>query len=149
MDSRDVVIGEIQAAVSRLLGDSAAALMRQAGISASHQIWPELPSGKTLEEAGTIMAEAVKDLGAWGEFSITGADDGVAKIQFKDCRFADLTKASGKACGEQAICNFGFGLVEETLKRLTGIATKVELVRRDDAERTCFETAAPRRKPSA
>lgn len=145
MDSRDIIIGEIQNAVGKLLGSSAAALMRQAGIAASRKIWPDLPTGKTAEEAGTIMAQAIKDLGGFGEFSLSGTDDGVAKIQFKQCYFAHLTKDSGKPCGEQPICYFGFGVVEETYRRLTGIATRVELVRRDDATQTCFETATPRR----
>ena len=145
MDSRDIIIGEIQNSIGRLLGDSAAALMRQAGISASRKIWPDLPSGKTPEEAGKIMAEGVKQLGGWGDFAITGVDEnGVAKIKFRGCYFASLSSDSGKPVGHQPICHFGFGLVEETFKRLTGIATKVELVRRDEGTGTCFETATPR-----
>lgn len=144
MESRDIILGEIQVAVSKLLGTGAAAVMRQAGISASAKIWPDLPSDKTPEEAGAIMAEAIKDLGGWGEFSITGVDEGVAKIQFKDCLFADLCQESGQPVGHQPICYFGFGLVEETYKRLTGIAARVELEKRDDGARTCFETATPR-----
>lgn len=144
MDNKDVIIGEIQNAVSKLLGTGASAVMRQAGMSASKKIWPDLPSGKTPEEAGAIMAEGVKDLGGFGEFSITGVEDGVAKIEFKNCFFAGLSKESGQPVGHQPICHFGFGLVEETFKRLTGIAAKVELVRRDDGTGTCFETATPR-----
>ena len=144
MDNKDIIIGEIQNAVSKLLGTGAAAVMRQAGISASLKIWPDLPSGKTPEEAGAIMAQGVKDIGGWGEFSIAGVEDGVAKIQFKQCFFAGLAKESGQAVGQQPICYFGFGLVEETFKRLTGITAKVELVRRDDGTGTCFETATPR-----
>ncbi len=146
MDNRDIIIGEIQNAVSKLLGSSAAALMRQAGMSASLKIWPDLPTGKTPEEAGAIMADGIRDLGGFGEFCLPGIEDGVAKIQFKECYFARLTEDSGKPCGEQPICHFGFGLVEETYRRLTGVATRVELVRRDDATQTCFETATPRRQ---
>ncbi len=144
MDSRDIIIGEIQNSISKLLGDSAAALMRQAGISASRKIWPELPSGKTPEEAGAIMAEGVRQLGGFGEFAITAVEDGVAKIEFKGCYFASLTSDSGKPVGEQPICHFGFGLVEETFKRLTGTACKVQLVHRDEGSCTCFESATPR-----
>lgn len=144
MDSKDIIIGQIQSAVSKLLGTGAAAVMRQAGISASAKIWPDLPSGKTPEEAGAIMTQGVKDLGGWGEFSISGVEDGVAKIQFKQCFFASLSRESGQPVGQQPICHFGFGLVEETFKRLTGIKAKVELVRRDDGSETCFETATPR-----
>lgn len=148
MESKDLIIAEIQNAVSKILGDSAGVVMRRAGMSASKKIWPELPSGKTPEEAGVIMSNAVRELGTWGDFRITGVEDGVIKIEFKDCYFADLTGESGKPCGEQPICFFGFGLVEETLKRLTGMSTKVELSQRDEGAKTCFETATPRRGPS-
>jgi predicted hydrocarbon binding protein len=144
MDSKDIILGEIQNAVSKLIGTGAAAVMRQAGISASHKIWPDLPSGKSPEEAGAIMAEGVKEIGSWGEFSITGVEDGVAMIQFKQCYFAKLTAESEQPVGQQPICHFGFCLVEETFRRLTGIPARVELVRRDDGTETCFETATPR-----
>jgi hypothetical protein len=144
LDNKDIIIGEISNAVSKLLGTSSMALMRTAGKSASYKIWPELPSGKTPEEAGVIMTAGVKGLGGFGNFSIASIDDGVAKIEFCNCLFAELRKESGKECGEQAICYFGFGLVEETYKRLTGTQVKVELVKRDDGSGICFETATPR-----
>jgi hypothetical protein len=144
MDSKDIILGEIQSAISKLLGTGAAAVMRQAGISASAKIWPDLPSGKTPEEAGIIMSQGVKALGSWGDFSISSIEGGVAKIEFKQCFFASLSKESGQPVGEQPICHFGFGLVEETFRRLTGIRAKVALVRRDDGCQTCFETATPR-----
>ncbi len=143
-NSKDVIIGEIQNTISKMMGSSSAALMRRAGISASHKIWPELPTGKTIMEAGEIMHEGVKGLGGFGDFSIVADDNGVAKIEFKGCYFASLTESSGKPCGQQPICFFGFGLVEETFKRLTGVQTKVELATRDDGTTTCFETATPR-----
>ncbi len=144
MDPRDVVIGEIQTSLSSLLGASAAAVMRRAGMNASRKIWPELPSDKSPEEAGAIMAEGVKKLGAFGEFAVVGMDGDVAKIEFKNCYFASLTSDSGQPCGQQPICYFGFGLVEETYQRLTGVRAKVELTKRDDGTHTCFETATPR-----
>jgi len=141
MDNKDIIIGEIQSAVSKLLGTGAAAVMRQAGISASTKIWPDLPSGKTPEEAGAIMAQGVKDLGGFGEFSVAGVEDGVAKIEFKQCFFASLSKESGQPVGQQPICHFGFGLVEETFKRLSGITARVELDRRSDGTGSFFETS--------
>lgn len=143
-DPKDVIIGEIQNTVSKMLGGSSAALMRVAGKSASYNIWPDLPTGHTILEAGEIMKEGVKALGGFGDFSIVGDKDGIAQIEFNGCYFASLTEGSGKPCGQQPICYFGFGLVEETFKRLTGIRTKVELVNRDDGTQTCFETATPR-----
>ncbi|MEA3265557.1 MAG: hypothetical protein U9P42_01250 [Candidatus Fermentibacteria bacterium] len=143
-DAKDVIIGEIQNTVSKMMGSSSAALMRRAGIDASYKIWPELPTGKTIMEAGEIMQEGIADMGGFGDFAIVSDDSGVAKIEFKGCYFASLTEGSGKPCGQQPICFFGFGLVEETFKRLTGIQTKVELANRDDGSGTCFETATPR-----
>jgi predicted hydrocarbon binding protein len=141
---KDVIIGEISTSMSKLLGPSSAAMMRKAGMAASNRIWPELPTGKTFEEAGEIMSSAIDDLGGFGHFRVTGVVDGVAQIEFENCFFASFTAASGKPCGEQAICHFGFGLVEETLHRLTGIKTKVELTNRDDVKGLCCETATPR-----
>ncbi len=143
-DPKDIIIGEIQNIVSKMMGNSAGALMRRAGMNASYKIWPELPTGKTIMEAGELMQEGVKGLGGFGDFSIVGDEDGIAKIEFKGCYFASLTEGSGKSCGQQPICFFGFGLVEETFKRITGIQTKVELINRDDNTTTCFETATPR-----
>ncbi len=143
-DAKDVIIGEIQNTVSKMMGSSAAALMRRAGISASYKIWPEFPTGKSIMEAGEIMKEGIQGMGGFGDFSIVSDEGGVAQIEFKGCYFASLTEGSGKPCGQQPICFFGFGLVEETFKRITGIQTKVELVKRDDGAESCFETATPR-----
>ena len=144
-DNKDIIIGSISTAVSQLLGASAAALMRTAGASASHRLWPDLPTGRSWQEAGAIMSEGVKQLGGFGEFAITGEEEGVVKIQFQRCFFAGFAGESGKPCGEQAICFFGFGLVEETYKRLTGNQVKVQLTRREDGSQTCFETITLRK----
>ncbi|OPX30693.1 MAG: hypothetical protein B1H09_04480 [Gemmatimonadaceae bacterium 4484_173] len=143
-DPKDIIIGQIQNSVSKMMGSSSSALMRRAGIDASHKIWPELPTGKSIMEAGEIMKEGIKGLGGFGDFGIVSDDGGVAKIEFKGCFFASLTEGSGKPCGQQPICFFGFGLIEETFKRITGIQTKVELVKREDTSETCFEKATPR-----
>lgn len=139
MDNRDLILGEIQSAMSKLFGDSAAAVMRQAGRSCSSRLWPELPGGKSPEEALNIMSEALKALEGWGEFSVAGIEGDKVKIQFKNCYFPTFTEESGKPCGQQPICFFGFGLLEETFKRLTGIPVKVELDVRDDQTCTCHE----------
>jgi len=145
MDNRDIILGEIQSAMSRLLGDSAAAVMRQAGRSCSLRLWPELPGNKSPEEALTIMAESLKGLEGWGEFSVIGIEGDTAKIQFKNCYFPTLTEASGKPCGQQPICFFGYGLLEETFRRLTGITVKVELELRNDETCTCNEILTMKR----
>jgi len=144
MEPKDIIIGEIQNSLAKMMGSSAGALMRRAGMNASHKIWPELPTGKGIMDAGEIMKAGVQSLGGFGDFAIVANDNGIAKIEFTGCYFASLTKDSGKPCGEQPICFFGFGLVEETFKRLTGIQTKVVLVSRGEEKEICFETATPR-----
>jgi hypothetical protein len=37
--------------------------MRRAGIDASYRIWPELPTEKSIMEAGKIMKEGIKEPG--------------------------------------------------------------------------------------
>jgi predicted hydrocarbon binding protein len=145
MDNRDVVLGQIQKTLGQTLGSSAAAVMRRAGMEASEAIWPDLPGGQSVEQAGAIMTAGVKELGSFGEFKITGEEaDGTAKIEFHNCYFASLAGADGLECGKQPICHFGFGLVERTFQRLTGTQTRVQLVKRDDDAGICFETARPR-----
>ena len=145
MENKDLIIAEISSAISSVLGASAAAVMRKAGRQASLHIWPDLPSGKTVNEAAEIMAKGVADLGGFGDFKMKQGDDpNSGVIEFKDCAFSSFTEASGQPCGQQAICYFGFGLVEETFFRLTGTRAKIELVSRDDGSKICFETATPR-----
>ena len=145
MDNKDLIIAEISSAITSVLGKSAAAVMRKAGRQASLHIWPDLPSGKSVKEAGEIMTEGVLELGGFGSFKMKPGDDpNSGVIEFNDCAFSAFVEASGQPCGQQAICYFGFGLVEETYFRLTGIRTKIELVNRDDGAKICFETATPR-----
>jgi hypothetical protein len=145
MDNKDLIIAEISTAMTSLLGSSAAAVMRKAGRHASFSIWPELPSGISVQDAGEIMAKGISDLGGFGSFHLVPGDGpGSGVIEFRNCAFSGYTESSGQPCGKQAICYFGFGLVEETYFRLTGIRPKVELVSRDDSDRICHETATPR-----
>lgn len=90
------------------------------------------------------MREGVGGLGGFGDFQLTGDANGGARITFQNCFFASMSKQSGQPCGQQAICHFGFGLVEETLRRLTGTRARVELERHDPNTTTCYEIATPR-----
>jgi hypothetical protein len=94
---KDVIIGEISTSMSKLLGPSSAAMMRKAGMAASNRIWPELPTGKTFEEAGEIMSSAIDDLGGFGHFRVTGVVDGVAQIEFENCFFRQLHRCIWQA----------------------------------------------------
>ncbi len=143
-DNKDIIIGEISNAVTKLLGSSAPAVMRTAGAAASRRLWPDLPTDVPVEQAAQIMHDGVKQLGGFGDLQIIPEGQGEARIEFKRCFFAGMREGSGKPCGEQGICYFGFGLVEETFKRLTGRVVKVELTRRDDSVDTCFEVIRTR-----
>lgn len=139
------VIANIQTSVTFMLGKGARATMREAGKAASRDLWPELPSGVSFGEAAHIMHEGVKSLDGFGEFNLRRQrEDGVYEIEFKNCAFAQFTTSSGQPCGEQAICFFGFGLVEETMRRLMGKRVQVQLIERDENDCVCRETATPR-----
>lgn len=139
MDRKDMIIGEISNAVSQLLGSSAAAVMRRAGMNASKTIWPDLESGLTPEQAAKVMHDGIGALKGFGEFNLVPDESGGGKIEFRDCVFASFRESSGQQCGRQPICYFGFGLVEQTYRRLTGRRVKVELVDRDDMNCVCHE----------
>lgn len=139
MDNKEMIIGEISNAISQLLGSSAAAVMRRAGINASRTLWPDLDTGLNPEQAAKLMHDGVGALEGFGEFNLIPDGNGGGKIQFKDCAFASFREKSGQPCGKQPICYFGFGLVEETYKRLTGKRVKVELEDRDDMNCVCHE----------
>lgn len=139
------VIACISNSVSSMLGRGSRAAMREAGKAASKEIWPELPENASFEEAARIMHEGIAALEGFGDFNLKAQrEDGGFEIEFKNCGFADYTNESGEACGEQAICFFGFGLVEETLRRLIGKKFQVKLVERDDGCGMCREEAIPR-----
>ena len=144
MDPKDIIVAEISNAVTQVVGKSAGAVFRRAGSSASQKLWPDLPSNLSAMEAGEVIRKGIKALGGFGDFSIVSEENGVANIEFKGCVFADYTSTTGVPVGEQVICYFGFGLVEETFRRLTGKQVKIELQKRDDGCGKCYETATPR-----
>lgn len=138
------IIASISNSISFMLGRGSRAAMREAGKAASGELWPELPEGVSPDKAAEIMRGGVAALKGFGEFALFPQGDGTYKIAFKDCGFAEFRAASGEECGQQAICFFGFGLVEETLRRLTGTKFQVKLEERDDSCGTCHEVAIPR-----
>lgn len=146
------VISSISNSVSMMLGRGARAAMREAGKEASHQLWPTLPENVSPEEISRIMHEGVASLAGFGEFKMKpteNVDTNGYEISFKDCAFAEFTEQSGAPCGEQAICFFGFGLVEESIRRMSGAKMQVKLVQHDDATRICHEVAMPRMPTAA
>lgn len=145
LSPQEVVIASISNAITFMMGAGSKIAMREAGKQASVAVWPDLPSETSFEEAGRIMHEGIASLHGFGEFKLLSqGEDGAYNIEFKNCAFAQFTPHSGQPCGQQAICYFGFGLVEETLRRLTGSKVQVKLVERDEACGVCYEQAIPR-----
>ena len=138
------VIAAISNSISFMLGRGSRAAMREAGKAASHDLWEDLPENASKEQVSQVMHEGVQALKGFGEFNIVGNDDDSYTIAFKNCGFSAFTETSGEPCGQQPICYFGFGLVEETLRRMTGQKFQVTLTKRDDSTGTCHEVAMPR-----
>lgn len=145
LSPQETVIASINNAVTFMMGAGSKIAMREAGKQASNALWPSLPENASFDEAGRIMHEGVAALEGFGDFKLTRQnEDGSYEIEFQNCAFAQFTTQSGQPCGEQAICYFGFGLVEETLRRLTGKKVQVKLIEHDDACGVCRERAIPR-----
>ena len=125
--------------LSNSLGTGAVAVMKQAGNVASSMIFPDLPSGKTTEEALEIVAEGIKSLGSFGEVNLVGAEENEYNINFHSCIFSTLLTGEMQ-CGKSAFCYFGFGLVEESIKRMTGKRCRITFNSRNDASDICDET---------
>jgi len=145
LSPQETVIASINNAVTFMMGAGSKVAMREAGKQASKSVWPTLPENASFEEAAGIMHDGIASLEGFGEFNLTGEnDDGSYEIEFKNCAFSQFTGQSGQPCGDQAICYFGFGLVEETLRRLTGKKVQVKLMEREEACDVCHEKAIPR-----
>ncbi|MCG6863537.1 MAG: hypothetical protein LJE70_20105 [Chromatiaceae bacterium] len=145
LSPQETVIASISNAITFMMGAGSKIAMREAGKQASRDIWPSLPENASFEEAARIMHDGIAALEGFGEFQLVRQDDdGSYQIEFKECGFARFTAQSGQPCGEQAICYFGFGLVEETLRRLTGAKVQVKLIEQDDTCAICHEQAIPR-----
>jgi len=142
LSPQETVIASINNAVTFMMGAGSKIAMREAGKQASKSVWPSPPENASFEEAARIMHDGIAALEGFGEFNLTREnDDGSYEIEFQNCAFAQFTGQSGQPCGDQAICYFGFGLVEETLRRLTGKRVQVKLIERDDACGVCHEKA--------
>jgi predicted hydrocarbon binding protein len=144
MTAEELVIADISSSVTRMMGMAARAAMRDAGRQASHDIWRTVPEGLGRAEAAAWISARVSDIKGFGRLEVTPDDAEGFSIRFTSCAFARFTETSGAPCGEQSICYFGFGLLEETLYRLAGRRYLVTLKERDDALELCKEIAQPR-----
>ena len=134
------IISSTNQSLSKLLGTSAGAVMRQAGIIASRELFPDLPSGLSMEEAMKVVIEGVESMKDFGDIKVSEAADDSVNINFHNCFFSTIIGESGLECGKQAFCFFGFGLVEETMRRITGRKIRVIFNSRDDENSKCNET---------
>jgi hypothetical protein len=144
MSPYEYVITDISNSITSMLGKAANATMREAGKSASTDLWPGVAPASSEKEACATLKGLISQLGGFGSIDIAPNADGTFSIVFTDCAFSRFTEQSGAACGEQAICHFGFGLIAETLRRLTGTRVLVNLVSRDEENGMCHEIARPR-----
>ncbi len=111
----ETVIASISNATTFLMGAGYKIARREAGKQASKAVWPELPGNVSFENAAHIMDQGIASLHGFGDFKLTKRnDDGLYDIELRNYAFAQLSASRGQPCGEQAICNRGFGLVEET-----------------------------------
>lgn len=144
IDPRNIIIAKISGGLSDMLGAVGAhAAMRSSGASTSEFLWPDWPDALAPEEACDLLSESLKNVGIFDNVRMR-VDGELIRIEVKGCEFSHLGNFESSPIGERSVCFFGFGLIEKSLKRLTGKAYRIALERRDDVQDVCFETATPR-----
>ncbi len=143
-DPRNIIIAKISGGMSDMLGAVGAhAAMRSSGAASSADLWPDWPSGLAVEEACSLLSASLKQVGIFEDVHMY-ADGELVRIEVRGCEFSRLGDYEASTVGERSVCFFGFGLIEKSLKRLTGKAYRITLDHRDDAQDVCFEIASPR-----
>lgn len=143
-DPRNIIIAKISGGMSDMLGAVGAhAAMRSSGAASSGDLWPDWPSGLAAEEACSLLSESLRHVGIFEDISMR-TDGDVIHIEVKGCEFSRLGDYESAPIGDRSVCFFGFGLIEKSLKRLTGKAYRIALDHRDDVQDVCFEIATPR-----
>ncbi|MFH0926780.1 MAG: hypothetical protein V1872_14300 [bacterium] len=127
-------------ALIQTVGKSDLAVMRKAGNNGSGIFFPNLPSNLSLVEASKKLEEGVSSLEVFGELKVAKVEGLTVKVEFCDCLISRILKDAGFECGTQAPCYFGFGLVDETLKRLTGKKCTMSFDSHDTGKKLCFES---------
>jgi len=141
IDPRNVILARISTGLSDMLGSMGAhATMRDMGTHSSTELWPDWPSNLPLDEACSLLQEALSNIGMFKKVTMIPDGDQV-KIQINGCEFNKLGQIESHPVGQRAICFFGFGLIEKSLERLTGELYRVELQHHDAETDTCHEVA--------
>lgn len=144
IDPRNIIIAKISGGLSDMLGPVGAhAAMRSSGAATSEFLWPDWPSSLAPEEACDLLSESLKKIGVFDDVRMR-VDGDLIYIEVKGCEFSRLGNFEASPVGERSVCFFGFGLIEKSLKRLTGKAYRIALEHRDEAQDVCFEIATPR-----
>ncbi len=139
VDPRNIILARISTGLSDMLGQMGAhATMRDMGSHSSHELWPEWPTDLDVNEACTLLSDALSHIGTFASVSLTPNGENI-RINIKGCEFNHLGKIEGSPVGERSICFFGFGLIEKSLERLTGSQYRVELLHHDAEQDACEE----------
>lgn len=143
-DPRNVIIAKISGGLSDMLGAVGAhAAMRSSGAATSSDLWPDWPNELDEVEACELLSASLKKVGIFEDVGMQ-VDGDLIRLEVRGCEFAHLGNFEASAPGERAVCFFGYGLIEKSLKRLTGKAYRIALEHRDEAQDICFEVATPR-----
>lgn len=134
------VFQSIQKALYQTVGKSDLAVMRRAGNVGSYVFFPELPTNLSLSEAAKALEKGVVSLEVFGSLKCVSVSQDKIEVEFNDCLISRIMKDAGLECGTQAPCYFGFGLVDETIKRLTGRKATMSFNKHDGDKKICFET---------
>ncbi|MBV0934408.1 hypothetical protein [Marinobacterium weihaiense] len=141
VDPRNVILARISTGLSDMLGQMGAhATMRDMGTHSSHELWPDWPENQNIDDACTLLSDALSRIGTFDSVNLTPAGENI-RIDIKGCEFNRLGKIEANPVGERSICFFGFGLIEKSLERLTGHHYRVELVHHNAEQDTCEEIA--------
>lgn len=141
IDPRNVILARISTGLSEMLGSMGAhATMRDMGNHSSAELWPDWPTGLSVDEACSLLQDALSNIGTFKKVEMSPEGDKV-NILIHGCEFNQLGQIESNPVGERAICFFGFGLIEKSLERLTGEQYRVELKHHDEASDTCHEIA--------
>ena len=144
-DPRNIIIAKISGGMSDMLGAVGAhAAMRSSGANSSEDLWPDWPSNLALDEALSLLKDSLEHVGIFQQVDLSAHDNNTIRLEVKGCEFSRLGNYEASPVGDRSVCFFGFGLIEKSLKRLTGKAYRVALDHRDEALDVCFEIASPR-----
>jgi predicted hydrocarbon binding protein len=117
MDTREVVnlLADIAGQVESILGEKGAiTVFRYAGAQLGKRLGEAHPNG-TEEDARDLIAKFFHDK----EFMDAVGRQG-HEATLSGCKIGLVLQERGITAGKHALCNFGFGLIDGTVKAVTG-----------------------------